>query len=793
MSAHRTPLDTGRMYWRRIGYLYPMASRLMLAIVIATATILPALHTNVAHALDAGGDTSVVDPTTEEPISILENAREPESANIRLKIPLLSGESADDGRYYASIAAVTGGTIKYEGWPIDIGDNGSWLSTNGDGSLDLWFTPAANRNIDASFTYVLYHYDENWESYDTSATSTATIPITPVDVAPTLTTDNGFVGTGLTGTYYLGDYNLTGPSSVRLDSAIDFQSTITSPNPATVWDMPGMNPEDFSVRWTGKIKAPVDGDYTLRTTSDDGVRLWVDGATVIDNWTTHGPVDDYTDTLHFAAGSTHTIELDFYERGGGEQINLSWQNPESGGYVTIPTSALFDGSVRPQLTYLSGGSATYADDAVSIGDVDSATMSGATVAIVGNYHSSEDSLQFTNQNGITGSWSSGTGVLTLTGTASIADYQAALRSVKYYNSNTDPNTDIRTLHFTVNDGTEDSNYTSRDVVFSAENEPPEIIQGDSTNVTMSEDADPTPFSLELNAQDPNFQPIGWSIRGEAGHGTASVDANGNTVSVHYTPQLHYTGSDSFVVQASDGDGGTDTITVHVTIEPFTDSDGIDTSVEDTAPNNGDVNNDGIVDSKQSNVASFVNNDTGRHITMAVDHACTLSDVSAQSPTTVGVSDKGYSYPLGLANFTADCGSDGYTATVTQYYFNPPNGNFVARKFMNGAYEAIPNATVSRQTIGGQSVLVISYQATDGDTLDDDGTINGIIVDPAGPAVADTPSSTSTSAGQTQTKQDTSDSLADTGATIGLYVLAASSLFLVGVSASRRRATAKARN
>lgn len=735
----------------------------MLAVLVLGSLCAPILlNSGIAHALDVGGDTSVVDPTTEEPISILENAREPESPNIRIKIPLISGVGADDGRYYVGINLVTGGTIKYEGQPIELGENGSWLPTNGDGSLDFWFTPAANRNTDASFTYVLYHYDENWESYDTSAESTVTVPITPVDVAPTLTTANGFTGTGLTGTYYLGDYNLTGPSSVRLDPTIDFESSISDPNPTTVWGMPGMNPEDYSVRWTGKIKAPADGDYTLRTISDDGVRLWVDGNDEIDNWTTHAPVNDYTDTLHFTAGSLHTIELDYYERGGGEKINLSWMYSGQEDYTTVPTSALFDGSVRPQLTYLSGGSATYADDAVTIGDVDSTTMSGATVSLVGNYHSSEDSLQFTNQNGITGLWNSGTGVLTLSGTAPIADYQTALRSIKYYNSNSSPNTDTRTLHFTVNDGEEDSNYTSRDIVFSDENDPPEIIQGDSTNVTMSEDSDPTPFSLELNAQDPNFQPISWSISSGATHGTASVDASGGTVNVHYTPNLHYTGTDSFVVQASDGDGGTDSIIVNVTIQSFTDNDGIDTSVEDTAPNNGDANNDGIIDSKQSNVASFINSDTGRHITIAVDDGCTLSDVSAQSLAAIGINDKGYSYPLGLTDFTADCDTDGYTTTVTQYYFNPPSGNFVARKVVNGVYEAIPNASVARQTIGGQSVLVISYQITDGSPLDADGSSNGTIVDPAGPAEADV---------ATTTPKDPT-SLADTGQNILTYTLIA---------------------
>ena len=61
-------------------------------------------------------------------------------------------------------------------------------------------------------------------------------------------------------------------------------------------------------------------------------------------------------------------------------------------------------------------------------------MSGATVSITSGFDSGADTLSFTNQNGITGSYDASTGVLTLSGNASIADYQAALRSVEFSTS-----------------------------------------------------------------------------------------------------------------------------------------------------------------------------------------------------------------------------------------------------------------------------------------------------------------------------------------------------------------------
>jgi len=178
-----------------------------------------------------------------------------------------------------------------------------------------------------------------------------------------------------------------------------------------------------------------------------------------------------------------------------------------------------------------------------------------------------------------------------------------------------------------------------------------------------------------------------------------------------------------------------------------DDDGISSAIESAAPNSGDANNDGIADDQQDNVASMVDPLGNHYIAVAVNNACDLSNVSVQGGTSL-TSDNNYNYPLGLLNFTADCGTPGFTTTVTQYYYNPPSGTFVVRKFVNGSYQTIPGATVSRQTIGGQPVLVVSYMVTDGGFLDADGTANGTIVDPVGPALVE--SSTLTDTGENLT-------------------------------------------
>jgi parallel beta-helix repeat protein len=124
----------------------------------------------------------------------------------------------------------------------------------------------------------------------------------------------------------------------------------------------------------------------------------------------------------------------------------------------------------------------------------------------------------------------------------------------------------------------DANFASKsgtkDVTVTAVNTAPIITEGASVNVNMSQDGSTTPFSLTLHATDVDGNTLTWSINTPAGHGTASASGAGTSKAISYTPALHYIGSDSFVVQVSDGHGGTDTIIVNVTISaveptPFT--------------------------------------------------------------------------------------------------------------------------------------------------------------------------------------------------------------------------------
>src|SRR5260221_50915 len=126
------------------------------------------------------------------------------------------------------------------------------------------------------------------------------------------------------------------------------------------------------------------------------------------------------------------------------------------------------------LAFTEGNHATMVDAGLTVTDADSTNLASATMSITGNFVTGEDVLGFTNQIGITGSFNATTGVLMLTGSATVANYQAALRSVTYANASTNPSTLTRTVSVVANDGTASSNTATRALTVAAANDPPVV-------------------------------------------------------------------------------------------------------------------------------------------------------------------------------------------------------------------------------------------------------------------------------------------------------------------------------
>lgn len=147
-------------------------------------------------------------------------------------------------------------------------------------------------------------------------------------------------------------------------------------------------------------------------------------------------------------------------------ILTEYNNQDNPGtfYSEIEENPVLSAVEGTPLNTVAGGAAVLVTSTISISTPFADSLESATIQIAGNYDGSEDELDFSDTGLITGSWSSGSGTLTLSGRASVADYQAALRAVTYQNTDgSTPDLSARTVSFTVEDAFYSSNTVTRDV------------------------------------------------------------------------------------------------------------------------------------------------------------------------------------------------------------------------------------------------------------------------------------------------------------------------------------------
>jgi len=124
------------------------------------------------------------------------------------------------------------------------------------------------------------------------------------------------------------------------------------------------------------------------------------------------------------------------------------------------------------VNYTENEPAVIVTNALSLSDVDDTQIESALVVITGNFNSGEDQLIFTDTSNISGSYNAATGILSLTGSATAAQYEAALQTISYQATGENLSTLQRTVSFTVNDGDANSNTASRDINITAVNDAP---------------------------------------------------------------------------------------------------------------------------------------------------------------------------------------------------------------------------------------------------------------------------------------------------------------------------------
>jgi PKD repeat protein len=153
-----------------------------------------------------------------------------------------------------------------------------------------------------------------------TAQHVANVPIVPAPAPPPTATPVPPSPTPVVITDWRGEYynnpNLSGaPVLLRNDVVISFNWVSGSP-------AAGLPADGFSARWTRSLGFPA-GLYRFALTADDGVRAWVDGNLIIDQWHDSSPKTHRAD-VRLAEGF-HNFRIEYYERSGGAQIDLRWQ------------------------------------------------------------------------------------------------------------------------------------------------------------------------------------------------------------------------------------------------------------------------------------------------------------------------------------------------------------------------------------------------------------------------------------------------------------------------------------
>ncbi len=162
------------------------------------------------------------------------------------------------------------------------------------------------------------------------------VPLANGNPPPTCSASNG-TGAGLGADYFSGT-SLTTKVLSRTDATVDFQWGSAAP-------ASGVPADNFSVRWTGQISPRYSGSTTFYTVSDDGIRLWVNGQLLIDNWTNHGPTEN-SGSITLTAGQKYDLKLEYYEAAGGATARLLWSS-SCETKAAVPQAQLYASAAQP--------------------------------------------------------------------------------------------------------------------------------------------------------------------------------------------------------------------------------------------------------------------------------------------------------------------------------------------------------------------------------------------------------------------------------------------------------------
>ena len=311
------------------------------------------------------------------------------------------------------------------------------------------------------------------------------------------------------------------------------------------------------------------------------------------------PSGTLTYTLAGGTGSA-TATVRIHDNGGTANGGTDTSAIQSFTITVDVNARPFVTASGTNLSFTENGSALALDSSITVTDSDS-NITGATISMTTNYVNGQDTLGFTTQNGITGSWVAATGVLTLSGTTTPANYQTALRSITYSNTSDNLVTNNHNVDFVVSDAIGVGNTSSRQVAVTAVNDAPvntvpagqttykntaKVFSAGNGNQISVTDVDAATVQVQLvstNGMSTLFGTMPGALTFSVGDGNsdATMAFTGTKAAVNtalnglsFNPTTSFTGAASLQIVTSDlgatGSGGTltdnDTVAISVVLD-----------------------------------------------------------------------------------------------------------------------------------------------------------------------------------------------------------------------------------
>ncbi|QNJ24252.1 putative cadherin domain-containing protein [Synechococcus sp. MIT S9220] len=454
---------------------------------------------------------------------------------------------------------------------LDLNDNTSSNDTDKDGDsitysitdgndLDLFEIESSTGKILLAAGKSLDHDKSDLHTLEISATdgtltTTAEISINVIDVnnAPVAEADSGSVNENET-------LNITAASGLILSNDTDEDGDSLVINSFHAGVLSASSPR------VGQFNTALDGDFGQLTLQTDGSFSYIANKSTADALA-GGETESDIFSYRLSDGKlTDSTEL---------TITITGVNDDPFLVDAIKTKKYIEGQ----------GNVIVIDGSLDIRDIDDTNIESATVTISSDtYVSSEDQLAFTNAYGVSGSWNSTTGVLTLSGSTTKANYVSALQTVTYTNTDdADPVIGARTIDWVVNDGDTSSAGIQSKIIVGGRNDAPS-----ATNETASVDAGstvatPTQTNLLANDTDPESHTLSITSFRAGNEQESNVEfAAGATLTGTYGQMtIESNGTYSYIAQETaaqkllEGETATETFTYKITDSQSTD-EGIDT-------------------------------------------------------------------------------------------------------------------------------------------------------------------------------------------------------------------------